>query len=464
MSGLFSRETRERIALRPGELRIVLLAATYFFVVLAAWFLVRPVREQLGIAGGVWDLPWLFLVTWAVMLLLQPLYGRAVSVLPRRVFLPLVYIIAAVSFLLFFVGMLTLGGRSQVLVGRAFYVWSSVVNLWVVAVFWSFMADHFGSDRAKRLYPWIAVGGTLGAIAGGLGVRGALGLARHVGGDDAADATVPWLLLASAALFLLVPLLVRHLRRVLVREGDALGLRGTDDLPPIGGAAWAGLRELFTTPYLLRIGAIALAYSLTSTTLYFAQAEIVAGSSAPEAERTELFALIDLLAQCLTLLVQVFLTRRFVASLGIGWTLAILPLVTLLSLVAVWLLPVFVTIAVAQGLRRATAYAVNKPTREVLFSVLEREEKYKAKAAIDTFVYRTGDALGALSRMGLRVVAPGVATVAWFGVPIALAWVVVARRLGRDHAARSRDEQANGGVQGDEPPAPGYSPPPPASA
>lgn len=447
MSGLFSKETRARIALQPGEGRIVVLAATYFFVVLCAWFLVRPVREQLGIAGGVWDLRWLFLVTWGVMLVLQPLYGFAVSRLPRRVFIPLVYVLSAASFLVVFAGMLTLGEDAQVPLGRTFYVWSSVVNLWIVAVFWSFMADNFGSDRAKRLYPWIAVGGTLGAIVGGLLAKGILSVADAAGGAEVADATVPWLLPLSALLMLAVVPLVGHLWRVLQRDGERLGLHGAEATPPIGGSAMAGLRELVRSPYLVRISVLALGYSVTSTLLYFAQADIVAAAFESRAEKTEAFALIDIATQTLTLFVQVFLTRRFVASLGLGATLAILPLVVGLSLLAVWVVPVFGVIAGAQALRRAASYAVAKPTREVLFSVLSREDKYKAKAAIDTFVYRTGDALGAVTSMGLKAVAPALAAVVWLGVPITVVWAGVALRLGRDHAARS-DETPRGDGDG----------------
>lgn len=439
MSGLFSKETRAEIALRPGELRIVLLAAAYFFVVLAAWFMVRPVREQLGIAGGVWDLRWLFLVTWAVMLLLQPLYGRAVAVFPRRVFVPLVYFVAGGSFLLFFLGMQTLGAGDQLWLGRGFYVWSSVVNLWIVAVFWSYMADHVSSERAKRLYPWIAVGGTLGAIVGGLVAKGTLAIAGDIGGEALADQVVAWLLPASAVLLFLVPWFVARLHRALAQSESALGLQGAAPAAPIGGSAWAGLRELVRSPYMLRISVLALGYSLTSTLLYFAQADIVSAAFDSRAERTEAFAVIDIITQSLTLFVQVFLTRRFISSLGIGRTLAILPVIAAASLLAVWLFPIFGVIAASQALRRASSYAVSKPTREVLFSVLSREDKYKAKAAIDTFVYRTGDALGAMTSMGLRAVAPALAAVVWLGLPITFVWTAVALRLGRDHAERTHE-------------------------
>jgi len=461
VSGLFSKETRARIALRPGELRIVLWAGAYFFFVLASWSLLRPVREQMGIAGDVRDLKWLFLVTWGVMLLLQPLYGRVVAVLPRRRFVPLVYRFFAVTLFAFFLA-LTLGdGSADLLLGRAFFVWSSVFNLWVVSVFWSFMADHFGSERAKRLYPWIAVGGTLGSIMGGLLTWGGLKLVMHLDGEAGAEAAVPWLLLGAIVLLEIGVQCVHRLRRLFETHASALGLEAAVRPPLIGGSAWAGLREVMASPYLLRICLYLLCYTFTGTLLYFVQADIVKAAFETRAERTQAFAIIDIVTQGLTLFVQVFVTRRLVASLGLGGTLAILPVIAGVSFLGIWALPAFGVVVLMQSLRRAARYAITKPTREVLFSVLEREEKYKAKAAIDTFVYRTGDAVGAGTSMLLGALAPGLAPVVLLAVPLSAGWAYLGRRLGRDHAARSRE-----GAEefGGEPPPSGYSPPPPEAS
>lgn len=465
MSGLFSRETRARIALRPGEGRLVFWAGAYFFFVLAAWSLLRPVREQMGIAGAVRDLKWLFLITWGLMLVLQPLYGRIVSRLPRRRFVPLVYRFFMASLLGFFL-LLVLGDSSWGLgLGRAFFVWSSVLNLWIVSVFWSFMADHFGSERAKRLYAWIAVGGTLGSIVGGLLVWGALASVEAALGEAAAERAVPWLLVGAIVLLECGVRCVGVLRRYFEQHAEELGLAASVRPPLIGGTAWAGLREVAASPYLLRMCLFLLCYAFTGTLLYFIQADVVKAAFTSRADRTQAFALIDVLTQGLTLVVQVFVTRRLVVSLGLGGTLAILPIVAGLSFLAIWLAPAFGLAAMGtfgvvagmQALRRATRYAVTKPAREVLFSVLDREEKYKAKATIDTFVYRSGDALGAVTSMGLAALAPGLAPVMLLALPITAGWTWLGGRLGRDHAARST---GIADAPGDAEDPSGYSPPP----
>ncbi|MDA1195737.1 MAG: Npt1/Npt2 family nucleotide transporter [Planctomycetota bacterium] len=440
VSGLFSKETRERIALRPGEGAIVLWAATYFFFVLASWSLLRPVREQLGIVGEIRDLKWLFLVTWTVMLALQPVYGYVVGRLPRARFVPLIYRFFATTLLAFFLALRFVPAEHQLAVGRAFYVWSSVLNLWTVSVFWSFLADQCGSARAKRLYPWIAVGGTVGSILGGLVVWPGLQIVDHLAGAGAANAAVPWLLIAALVLLEVGVRCVGRLQRLFDVHGEALGLRAAAEPALIGGSALEGLRAIIVSPYLIRIGAYMLCYAVTGTLLYFAQADIVRSAFDSSAERTQAFAMIDVVTQCLTLVVQVFVTRRLVAAFGLGASLAVLPIVAGLSFLTLWVWPVFGVLVISQALRRAARYAVTKPTGEVLYSVLPREQKYKAKGAIDTLVYRTGDALGALTSLALGVLAPGMALVTAFALPVVGAWSWLAGRLGRDHAARSRDE------------------------
>ena len=469
MSGLFSRETRARIALRPGELPIVLGSGAFFLFVLASWSLLRPVREQMGIAGGVRDLKWLFLVTWSVMLLLQPLYGRIVARLPRRRFVPLVYRFFGATLLAFFVALQLADARGELLIGRAFFVWSSVFNLWVVSVFWSFMADHVGSERAKRLYAWVAVGGTVGSIAGSVLTWGVLKLAGALGGEAAAERTVPWLLVGAVLLLELAVVCVRVLRRQFETHARELELEAAVHAPLIGGAAWAGVREVAGSPYLLRICLYLLCYTFTGTLLYFIQADVVQQAFDSRAERTQAFAIIDIATQGLTLLVQVFLTRRLVVSLGLGGTLMILPIIAGLSFLAIQAAPAiglgvvatFWVVVVMQALRRAARYAITKPSREVLFAVLAREEKYKAKAVIDTFVYRTGDAVGALGSMALGVLAPGLTAVVVLATPLSAVWAWLGLRLGRDHAQRSGP---NPGARGDDAAGPGYSPASPGTS
>lgn len=439
MIGLFSKETRARIAVTPAELRVVLWAGAYFFFVLASFSILRPVREQFGVRAGLDQLPLLFLGTWAVMLLLNPLYGAVVARLTRRRFIPLVYRFFMANLVVLFALMVALEGEAQTMLGRVYFVWVSVFNLWVVSVFWSFMADNFGSGSARRLYAWIAVGGTLGSIAGALVAWQGLPLfARWAGGATTPSDLVPYLLLASVAA---LEAAVRCARRLMARfDADPrLGGGNLDARPPrIGGTSWEGLRDVIRSPYLLRIGLYLLCYTVTGTLLYFLQAGIVSGHFESPAARTQAFALIDLVTQTTTLVVQVFLTRRLLAVLGLGPTLAILPLIAAGAFLAVGIWPLFWVIVVAQGLRRSARYAVSKPAREVLYSVVERTEKYKAKAVIDTFVYRTGDVIGGGIQVLLGKVGATVLPVILVALPVTALWARLGLWLGRAQAARAR--------------------------
>ncbi len=440
MSGLFSKETRSQIAIQPGELRIVVWAGLWFFLVLGGYSLLRPVREQLGISGGIDKLPWLFLGTWLTMLCLQPLYGWVVSKLPRRRFIPLVYHFFSLSLVGFFAALVFLEGEPLAWTGRAFFVWVSVLNLWVISVFWSFLADHFGSNDAKRLYAWIAVGGTFGSIVGALVTSGGLELIERFGGD--ADAAVPYLLLACVVCF---ELAVRCVHRLLglFEDQPARGV-GVGPRPIIGGSALAGLSAVVRSPYLLKICLYLLCYAVTGTLLYFMQAEIVERAFDSRAAKTQAFAVIDLVTQVLTLFVQVLLTRRLLAALGLGRTLGILPILAGLAFAALAAWPVFAVLVVTQALRRAGRYAVTKPSREVLFSVVSREEKYKAKATIDTFVYRTGDVVGGGLKVLLGALSVGFVAVAAVAIPVTAGWALLSLRLGREHAVRAEADPPRG--------------------
>ncbi len=436
MIGLFSKETRARIAVTPAELRVVLWAGAYFFFVLASFSILRPIREQFGVRAGPDKLPLLFLTTWLVMLLLNPLYGAVVSRFTRRRFIPLVYRFFAALLLVLFVLLMALEGEGLTWLGYGFYVFVSVFNLWVVSVFWSFMADNFGSGSARRLYAWIAVGGTLGSIAGSMTALHGLPFVAWLIGDSQ-SAVVPYLLLVSVVV---LEAAVFCAKRVMARFDTQPDLGGgaLDARPPrVGGASWDGLKEVARSPYLLRICGYLLCYTVTGTLLYFLQADIVGKHAASAADRTRAFALIDVVTQSTTLLVQLFLTRRLLATFGVGRTLGILPLVAAGAFAAVWIWPGFWVILIAQSLRRSARYAISKPAREVLFSVVPRSEKYKAKAVIDTFVYRTGDAAGAGILLGLRTVSAAIAPVAAVALPLTGFWAVLALGLGRAHAVRA---------------------------
>lgn len=401
---------------RPGELRALVLAGAFHFLVLASYYVLRPIRDEIGAAGGLDSLSWLFTATLAAMLLANVAFGAVATRLSRRRFIPLAYRFFIVTLLGF--GLLL--GTSP-WVDRAFYVWVSVFNLFVVSVFWAFMADLFAPEQGKRLFGFIAVGGTLGAIAGGAVTAG---LVRQVG-----SAT---LLLISAVLLEVAAQCVRHFP-----AGSAVGgAQASAAKPewPLGGTFWSGIAHVFRSPYLLGISAFMLLHSVTSTLVYFQQADVVGREFTSRVARTAFFAQLDIAVNVLTVLVQVFLTGRLLKWLGVGLTLALLPLVSLAGFAAMALAPSLALLAAFQVARRAVNYAVSRPAREVLFTVLPREDKYKAKAFTDTFVYRAGDQVGAWSYPALRALGLGLAGVSWVAVPLAAAWCSLSLWLGRQQA------------------------------
>jgi AAA family ATP:ADP antiporter len=405
------------VAVEKDEVRPMLWACLYFFLLLAAYFVIRPIRDEMGVAGGVSNLPWLFLGTLIGMLLIHPLFTTLVSRLPRRLFIPLSYGFFAINLVFFWVLFRSLPSAEGIWVGRIFFVWASVFNLFVVSIFWSLMADLFRPAQAKRLFGFVAVGGTAGAVVGSAATA-----------FLAARITPTNLLLLSAALLAAATFAARMLMQTAPEpeKGD-----DADTDQPLGGGVLDGIRAVFASPYLLGIVTYMLLYTVTATFLYFQQADIVAVSFADRAARTVFFARIDLAVNALTVIIQLFLTGRIVRRIGIALALAALPLVCVLGFAAVGIAPTLMTIAVFQVLRRSSNFAVARPCREMLYTVIPRDAKYKAKNFIDTFAYRFGDQIGAWSYAALGALGFGSAAISMVAVPLAAVWLAVGLWLGR---------------------------------
>ena len=421
---------RRLLGTRPGEGAALVWAFLYFFCLLAGYYVLRPLRDEMGIQGGVANLPWLFTATFVVMLAVIPAYGWASARWPRRRLVPGVYAFFLTHLVLFY----ALFGADVApgWLARVFFVWVSVFNLLVVSVFWTFMADLFSNEQGRRLFGVIAAGGSAGAIAGPALTAG---LVRVIGTDE--------LVLVSGALLAATLGCIAGL----VRQAPRLRTAGSraespgQAAPPeagepaaesgLGGGAWAGVRLLTRSPYLIGIGGYILLYTATSTFLYFEQAHIVEAAYADPAERTALFAAMDLAVNVLTVATQVLLTGRVVAALGVGLTLALLPALVGVGFAALAAAPVLGVLVVFQVLRRAAGYALARPAREVLFTVVGREARYKAKNVIDTLVYRGGDAVTGWAFAGLTGLGLGLAAIAAVAVPLAAVWLGVGLALGR---------------------------------
>jgi AAA family ATP:ADP antiporter len=418
------------VAVEADEVRPMLLSALYFFLIMAGYFVIRPLRDDMGVAGGVRNLPWLFTGTLIGMLAIHPIFTAMVSRLPRRRFIPLSYNLFALCMLIFFGLLSTLSEAQVIWVGRAFYIWTSVFNLFVVSIFWSIMADIFKPGQGARLFGFIAVGGTAGAIVG-----------SSVTATLAEQIPTRFLLLVSIGLIeaavVIALLLLRESSTETAGPNDDVAAPKNDEV--IGGGVLSGIAAVIRSPYLLGIVAYMLLYTITATFLYFQQAEIVSEVFTDRGARTAFFAKLDLAVNTLTIVTQIFLTGRIVRWFGVALSLAFLPLVCVIGFFGLGLAPTLGILAAFQVFRRASNYAVARPCREMLYTVLPRETKYKAKNFIDTFVYRAGDQVGAWSYAAMGWLGLGMTAIAFTAVPLAGVWLGVGLWLGRKQAVLRRE-------------------------
>ncbi len=410
------------VAARPDEVRALLWSFGYFFCLLAGYYILRPLRDEMGVAGGVRNLHWLFTATFFVMLAAVPVFGAVVARLPRRLFIPLVYHFFVANIAIFWLLLTFDVAKEQV--ARVFFVWISVFNLFAVSVFWSFMADLFASDQGKRLFGFIAAGGSAGALAGPaltVWLVGAMGPVNML--------IIAGLLLEAAVLC------ARRLETALPRTEKQFAEKTKQEA--IGGGWFAGFSLLLRSPYLAGVALWVLLLSLAGTFLYFQQANIVASVSDDPAVRTRIFASIDLAAGVLTLIVQIFATGRLMGRFGTGPAAALLPAVFLIGFAALAMSPALMLVIAFQAMQRTANFAVSNPAREVLFTVVDREEKYKAKYLVDGVVFRGGDALSGWLFNALRAAGVELAAISLAAVPIAAAWIVVSLLLGRAQEHRA---------------------------
>jgi AAA family ATP:ADP antiporter len=404
----------------PQERAAALWSFAYFFTLLAGYYVLRPLRDQMGIAGGVKNLPWLFTATFVTLLVAQPLYGALVAKLPRARFIPIVYHFFVANLVLFWL-LLTLD-VAPVVVARVFFVWVSVFNLFAVAVFWSFMADLFTAEQGKRLFGFIGAGGTAGAL---LGPVITIALSAPLGRVN--------LLIAAVVLLELAVFCVYRLERAATAQAGPRAEPGR-----VGGNAFAALTELFRSPYLLGIGAWVSLLSFCATIVYLEQANIVSAAVHDRDTQTRLFAGIDLAVNLLSLATQVFATGQVLRRLGTGIAAGALPAVYVAGFAALALTPTLAAVLTLQVAQRWMNFAIANPARQVFFTVLGREEKYKAKNLIDVVVYRGSDALygwvfDSLHGLGLKL--GGIALVA---APVAAGWLVLSAVLGRAQERRAK--------------------------
>jgi AAA family ATP:ADP antiporter len=416
---------RTLLGVAVGERAAVLAGFLFFFCLFASYFMLRPVRETMGIAGGVKNLQWLFTATFVVMLAAIPLYGLCSARLPRRRFVPWVYGFFIVNLLAF--ALATRAAPDNVWLARTFYVWLSVFNLFVVSIAWSLMADVFRPEQAKRLFPVLAAGASAGGLAGPVLSGWLVPLIGLTG-----------LMLLSAILLAATLPGVGYLfgwrRRAgagHTHAGDAV--KQQDPALPIGGSLMAGLTLVLRSRYLLGIALFVILLATASTFLYFEQARLVAEAFPDRTRQTQVFSALDAVVQALTILVQLFFSGRVARRYGVTALLTGIPLAVAAGFVLLAAVPTFAVLAGIMILRRVGEYAMIRPGREMLFTVVDAETKYKAKNVIDTAIYRAGDAVSAWVKTAIDALAGHPAAVALTGAVLALAWALLGWWLGRRH-------------------------------
>ena len=412
---LRDRLTRPFLDLRDGEVRRVALATLYGFGIFIAYYLVRPVRDEISSADR-GNLQLLWTAVFVVMLVAVPVYSWVSTRWHRGVFVPMANRFFIACLLGFWAALQWLPESARPWIDRVFYVWASVFALFVVAVYWGLLADVFTRDEGRRVFPFISVGASIGGIVGS---ALAASLASWVG-------TFVLLLLAC------VPLEAGSFcARALHREALKSDIRPDPEARlPLAGTAFSGIVTVFRSRYLTTIALYVAAMTFASTVLYFQQAEMIAAAFDDRGERTAFFARIDLWVNLLTISFQAAITVRFIRGIGLGWTLALLPLVALVGFVTVWAFPLLGVLVALQVIYRAGRYGVAGPSREILYTVIPREEKYKSKAFIDAAVYRGGDLASGWIYAGLASLGLSAASISLVAAPVAAVWAGTGLLLG----------------------------------
>ncbi len=437
-SNPFMRALRLVVPVKRDELRSIAWSWLYFFSLLASTFVLRPLRDSMGLNGGADKYPWLFTGTLIAMVVVSPPFALLVTKLPRKRFIPIVYRVSMACLFGFWLALRFMPQSFNLAAAYTFFVWFSVFNLFVVSVFRGFMADIWRLDQAKRLFGFIGVGGTLGALAGS---KMASLLAKPIGSVN--------LVFLSIVLLELAVFSVRRL--VVIHRIDATP-PGQGARPPAALSTsdiWRGLRLIISQSYLRWIASYTFMYGLVGTFLYYQQGKLVDLTIHDRDLRTQYFANIEFWVQLGTVLIQFLLTARLIRWFGITFALISQPAIAVLGWIALslamiygsWLgthgftvgqlAPQLAILAGVQIVLRISNFATAQPAREALYTVVEREVKYKSKSFVDTFIYRLGDCLGAWAFMGIQALGASLTAIAVLTIPIAGVWVFVGRTLGR---------------------------------
>lgn len=420
------------LGLERHEFFAVAWSCAYFFCVLSSYYMLRPVREAMAVGSGADTIPYLFMGTFVVMLIATPIFGWIASRFPRRVFLPWIYLFFVSNILIFWVifSRLIGDGQEHVWLGRAFFVWISVFVLFVVSVFWSFMADIYTREQGRRLFGVIAAGGSVGALLGGAVTSL---LVVSIGFHN--------LFPIAAMLLLFAIVCIRQLRIWVAHEHEGEVIETADSETPLGGNPFSGIADVFSSKYFAAIAVCSVIASLLGTALYMFTAQLVEQYISGTNERTLFFSNINLATNAIALLGQMFAVKHVVSRFGIGVSLSLLPIASIAGFALLAIDPVLGVVALLTIARRALGFSFGKPTTDMLYSVVTPEEKYKTKNFIDTAVYRFGDVIGTWT---VKLMGLGIGGASIVMLPFGVIWAMVALWLGRDYRRQAKQLRDSG--------------------
>ena len=421
--------------IQRGEFVAVAWSFAYFFFVLSSYYIIRPVREEMGVGSGPNTIPYLFIATFITMIFATSLFGWVASRYPRRVFLPWVYLFFIANMLIFWgvFSQIRGAGGDFVWLGRVFFVWVSIFNLFVVSVFWSFMADIYTREQGRRLFGLITSGGSVGALIGGIATST---LVTKIGFQN--------LLPISAAVLLAAVFCIGRLKDWVHHEHESEIDRTVESKKPLGGSALAGITHLMSSKYFLAIALLSVIASLLGTALYMFRAELIETAILSPDARTQFFSNMNIAQNALALVAQMFLVKQVVTRFGIGRSLSLFPLASVIGFAVLAFEPTLMAVAVLDVVRRGLGFGFAKPSTDMLYSVVTPEEKYKTKNAIDTAVYRGGDVVGTWSIKILSILGMIMAAISVLMVPLAIVSAIVALWLGRDYKRRAIELRTSG--------------------
>jgi AAA family ATP:ADP antiporter len=425
----------EIFGIQRNEFVAVAWSFAYFFCVLSSYYILRPVRETMAVGSGPNTIPYLFIGTFVVMIVATSAFGWVASRFPRRVFLPWVYLFFISNILIFWFVFAEARATNEeyVWLGRAFFIWLSVFNLFVVSVFWSFMADIYTREQGRRLFGFITSGGSIGALFGGALTSM---LVMNIGFEN--------LMPISAAILLVAVFCIGRLKEWVHREHEDEIEQTVESNKPLGGNPLAGVTHLFTSNYFLGIALLSVIASLLGTALYMFRAELVEVAIIGPDTQTQFFSNMNVAQNAIALVAQMFLVKQVVTRFGIGRSLFLFPLVSIVGFAVLALEPTLMVVAILDVVRRGIGFGFAKPSTDMLYSVVTPEEKYKTKNAIDTAIYRGGDVVGTWAIKLLSVLGMGMAAIAIVMVPFAVIAAVVALWLGRDYKRRASELKMSG--------------------